>query len=72
MDFVIMATPTATAAGTAANRVLQELNREIGTRGGGRPDLAQGGGDPSKRDVLRQTVPKIVRKLLGVGADKAP
>jgi alanyl-tRNA synthetase len=63
MDFVVMATPAATEAGAGANVVVQELNREIGTRGGGRPDMAQGGGDPSKREALREAVPRIVRKL---------
>jgi alanyl-tRNA synthetase len=63
MDFVVMATPAATEAGAGANIVVQELNREIGTRGGGRPDIAQGGGDPSKREALGETLPRIVQKL---------
>jgi alanyl-tRNA synthetase len=63
LDFVVMATPAAAAAGAAANLVVQALNREIGTRGGGRAELAQGGGDPSKHAALRERVTGIVRKL---------
>jgi len=36
-----------------------------GARGGGKPDLAEGGVDGDKLDEALQAVPQIVRQLLG-------
>jgi alanyl-tRNA synthetase len=63
MDIVVMATRGASQAGAGADLVMRELNRELGTRGGGKPELAQGGGDPSRYPDLKDAVRKIVRRL---------
>ena len=44
---------------------MQALNRRLGTRGGGRPELAQGGGgDPARLAEVMAALPDIVREVL--------
>jgi len=63
IELVVMATPGAVARGAAASKVVQVLNRRLGTRGGGRPELAQGGGgDPERLPEVMAALPEIVRE----------
>ena len=65
VEVVVMATPGAVARGAAASKVMQALNRRLGTRGGGRPELAQGGGgDPARLPEVMAALPEIVREVL--------
>jgi len=49
-----------------AGRIMQEVARIVGGRGGGRPDLAQGGGsDPSKLDDALKLVYDLVARTSG-------
>jgi alanyl-tRNA synthetase len=65
MDIVVMATPAAVARGAEARRVMQLLNQRLGTRGGGRPELAQGGGgDPARLAAVLADLGAIVREAL--------
>src|SRR5881409_4143749 len=49
-----------------AGRLMQEVARAVGGRGGGRPDLAQGGGpDPSKLDDALKLVYDLVARPAG-------
>ena len=65
VEIVVMATPGAVARGAAASKVMQALNRRLGTRGGGRPELAQGaGGDPARLAEVMAALPDIVREVL--------
>ena len=55
-------------AGMLANHVA----RQVGGRGGGRPDLAQAGGnDPSRVDQAIHSVPQWVREQLAGGRDRS-
>jgi len=66
MEVVVMATPGAVARGAEARRVMQVLNRLLGTRGGGRPELAQGGGgDPARLPAVLADLGTVVREALG-------
>jgi alanyl-tRNA synthetase len=70
IDVVVMATPGAVARGAAAGTVMAVLNRRLGTRGGGRPELAQGGGgDPALLDAVLTDLPAVVREALTAVAD---
>jgi alanyl-tRNA synthetase len=65
MEVVVMATPGAVARGAEARRVMQVLNRRLGTRGGGRPELAQGGGgDPARLPAVLADLATVVREAL--------
>jgi alanyl-tRNA synthetase len=65
MEVIVMATPGAVARGAEARRVMQVLNRRLGTRGGGRPELAQGGGgDPSRLAEVLADLGAVVREAL--------
>jgi len=60
-----MATAGAVQRGADAGKVMQVLNRRLGTRGGGRADLAQGGGgDPGRLEAVMADLPAIVREAL--------
>jgi alanyl-tRNA synthetase len=66
MEVVVMATPGAVARGAEARRVMQVLNRRLGTRGGGRPELAQGGGgDPARLPAVLADLGTVIREALG-------
>ncbi len=45
IEVVVMASAGAVARGARASKIMAVLNRKLGTRGGGRPELAQGGGE---------------------------
>ncbi len=65
LEIVIMATAGAVQRGADAGKVMQVLNRRLGTRGGGRADLAQGGGgDPARLEAVMADLPAIVREAL--------
>ncbi|HLY24089.1 MAG TPA: alanine--tRNA ligase [bacterium] len=65
MEVIVMATPAAVARGAEARRVMQVLNRRLGTRGGGRPELAQGGGgDPALLASVLADLGAVVREAL--------
>ncbi|HET7265572.1 MAG TPA: DHHA1 domain-containing protein, partial [bacterium] len=69
MEVIVMATPGAVARGAEARRVMQVLNRRLGTRGGGRAELAQGGGgDPSRLPSVLADIGAVVREALAGSA----
>jgi len=69
IELVVMATPGAVERGAAASKVMQALNRRLGTRGGGRPELAQGGGgDPERLAEAIDALPEIVREVIAGAA----
>ncbi|HYM68211.1 MAG TPA: alanine--tRNA ligase [bacterium] len=69
IELVVMATPGAVERGAAASKVMQALNRRLGTRGGGRPELAQGGGgDPERLAEALDALPEIVREVIAGAA----
>ena len=71
MEVIVMATPAAVARGAEARRVMQVLNRRLGTRGGGRPELAQGGGgDPTRLASVLADLATVVREALGHAAGR--
>ncbi|HEU5318273.1 MAG TPA: alanine--tRNA ligase [Chloroflexota bacterium] len=48
-QLLVSVSPDLTKRGLHAGKLLNEVNQEMGSRGGGRPELAQGGGgDPAK------------------------
>jgi alanyl-tRNA synthetase len=48
-----------------AGRLLKRVAEATGGGGGGRPDMAQGGGkDPAKLDAALALVPKVVGEML--------
>jgi alanyl-tRNA synthetase len=50
----------------SAGKLIGEVARMVGGKGGGRPDFAQAGGnDPSKLEAALQAVPKLVAEKLG-------
>ncbi len=68
VEIVVMATPGAVERGADAGRVMQALNRRLGTRGGGRAELAQGGGgDPALLEASLADLPALVREALASG-----
>ncbi len=70
IEVVVMATAGAVARGAAAGKVMAVLNRRLGTRGGGRPELAQGGGgDPALLDAVMNDLPAVIREALRAVAD---
>jgi len=65
IEVVVMATAGAVARGAAASKVMAVLNRRLGTRGGGRPELAQGGGgDPASLEAVMNDLATVVREAL--------
>ena len=64
VSLVAGVTPDATAR-VAAGPLVNFVAQQVGGRGGGRPDLAQAGGnDPSKLDQALRSVPNWVRERL--------
>jgi alanyl-tRNA synthetase len=58
-----MVTKDQVGRGLSAGKLIQEIAPIVGGRGGGRPELAQGGGsDVSKLDEALATVPTIVKR----------
>jgi len=69
IEMVVMATPGAVAKGAEARKVMAVLNRRLGIRGGGRAELAQGGGgDPALLDRVMADLPGVVREALSAPA----
>ncbi len=72
LEVVVMAMPGALERGANAGKVMQVLNRRLGTRGGGRAELAQGGGgDPARLEAVLADLPAIVREALAAAGDRA-
>jgi alanyl-tRNA synthetase len=70
IELVVMATAGARARGVGAREVMAVLNRRLGTRGGGRAELAQGGGgDPALLEDVLNDLPAVVREALAAVAD---
>ncbi len=60
--FIAMATKNAVAKGIHAGNIIKEITKIAGGSGGGKPDMAQGGGkDPSKVIEALDTVESIVK-----------
>jgi len=71
LEVVVMVTATAVARGASAKDIMAVLNRRLGTRGGGRPELAQGGGgDPGRLDGVLNDLPAVVREALAAAPDR--
>ena len=60
-----MVTKDLTGRGLSAGKLIQEITPVVGGRGGGRPELAQGGGtDPNKLDDALGSVATIVKQQI--------
>ncbi len=63
--FVAVASKDAIARGLTADALVREVARLAGGGGGGRPDMATGGGkDPAKLAEVLKQVPDVARRLL--------
>jgi alanyl-tRNA synthetase len=63
--FLAVASEEAAKSGLTADALVREVARVAGGSGGGRPDMATGGGkDPGKLSEALKTVPEIARRLL--------
>lgn len=59
---IVMVTKDQTERGLHAGRIIQEIAPMVGGRGGGRPELAQGGGSSVEHlDAALAAVPNIVK-----------
>jgi alanyl-tRNA synthetase len=64
-SFLVVASESAVSRGLRADALVKEIARVAGGGGGGRPDMATGGGrDPAKLGEALKQVPEIARKLL--------
>ena len=67
ISFVAMATKDAVAKGAHAGNIIKEITPICDGRGGGKPDMAQGGGkDASKIDNALAYVDEVIKKQLGM------
>ncbi len=67
ITFVAMATKEAVDKGVHAGKIIKEITAVAGGSGGGKPDMAQGGGrDADKIDNALAIVDEIVEKQLGL------
>jgi alanyl-tRNA synthetase len=67
-SFLAVASESAVSRGLTADALVRELAVLTGGGGGGRPDMATGGGkDPAKLAEVLKQVPDIARKLLTKG-----
>jgi alanyl-tRNA synthetase len=65
VNLVAMVTPDAVRRGIRADVLLRAILAPLGGTGGGKPDLAQGGGrDPGALDAALDAAPEQVRRLL--------
>ena len=64
-SLVVMVSKDATAR-IQAGALIRELTAISGKKGGGKPDLAEGGALPEKLDETLGAAPQLVSKLLGV------
>ncbi|MBI1869742.1 MAG: alanine--tRNA ligase [Chlamydiae bacterium] len=63
--FLVLVTPDLVKKGLHAGKIVQELAKKVDGKGGGKPDMAQGGGkDPSKLREALKSLPEILEKLL--------
>jgi alanyl-tRNA synthetase len=62
-----MVTKDQTSHGLHAGKLIQEIAPIVGGRGGGRPELAQGGGTDSSRldEALAAVEPAVRRQIAG-------
>ncbi len=66
ITFLAMAMPEAVQKGVHAGNIIKEITAIAGGRGGGKPDMAQGGGkDANKIDDALAQVDEIVLKQIG-------
>ncbi len=66
ITFVAMATKDAVAKGVHCGSIIREITAAAGGKGGGKPDMAQGGGrDASKIDNALALVDEIIAKQIG-------
>lgn len=66
ITFLAMAMPEAVQQGVHAGNIIKEITAVAGGRGGGKPDMAQGGGkDANKIDNALAQVDEIVLKQIG-------
>lgn len=66
ITFLAMAMPEAVQKGVHAGNIIKEITAIAGGRGGGKPDMAQGGGkDANKIDNALAQVDEIVLKQIG-------
>ena len=62
-----MVTKDVVERGVKAGDLIREITPAVGGTGGGRPDMAQGGGkDPEGLDRALEMVPALVEKKLGI------
>ncbi len=62
VSVIVACTPTAIAAGVRAGEVIAAMNERLGGRGGGKDDMAQGGGgDPAQLDAAVADVLAMLR-----------
>ena len=65
ITFVAMASKNAVSAGVHAGKIIKEITAVANGSGGGKPDMAQGGGkDSSKIDEAISLVEKIVTEQI--------
>jgi alanyl-tRNA synthetase len=48
-----------------AGNVIKELTAISGKKGGGKPDLAEGGALPEKLDETLKAAPQVIGRMLG-------
>ncbi|MGH9836570.1 MAG: DHHA1 domain-containing protein, partial [Blastocatellia bacterium] len=63
-SLVVMVSKDATNRVQAGN-VIKELTAISGKKGGGKPDLAEGGALPEKLDETLKAAPQVIGKMLG-------
>ena len=70
MSFVVATTPAARDRGLAAGKLVPAFAPAVGGRGGGKPDLAQGGGsDPSGVPAAQDALRRALAAILSLGRD---
>jgi len=73
VNLVAMVTPDLHGLGLRADALVRAVASRLGGTGGGRADLAQGGGrDPSRLDETLDAVPDDVRQLMEASAGARP
>ena len=65
ITFVVMAAKNAVAQGAHSGKIIKEISAIAGGSGGGKPDMAQGGGkDASKIDEALAAVADVIKGQL--------
>ena len=66
ITFVAMAAKNAVAKGVHSGKIIKEITAIAGGSGGGKPDMAQGGGtDAAKIDDALAKVDEIISSMVG-------